>query len=339
MFSRCAAKRLQHFAQSGVEVPVQLISALGCGTLVAVALGAAASGPVVRASVAAAYGSRGAPAARGSIAVAGGGIWRRSPDGRLERLTTNPRDRAPAWSRDGKHIAFIRSDAEPGICALFVMKSDGSDVHRVGQVDTDCSGVSWGPRDRQIAFGGGVGPGSRGLWVVNADGSGLRRVRAGRGATEGMHPAWSPDGRTIVFAWTGRSRRPWGRLAAIRPDGRGFRVLVAPRAGAHDDELTSPAWSRDGKRLAYVRVDHRAGSAERTIEVAGARGEQRRALVRLPFNPALQGTPTWSPDRRSLASWSLCGKSACVWAVSSRGGRRHVLLRGYSQPAWGPPGT
>ena len=281
-------------------------------------------------------------AARGSIAVAGAGlpaalgIYRRDSSGRLERLTTSG-EHAPAWSRDGRRIAFVRHEG-PDVCPLFVMNGDGSDAHQVGQAKTDCSGVSWGPGDRRIVFGGGVAErSSTGLWIVNANGTGLRRLRAGRGPiAEGMRPAWSPDGRTIVFGWTGRSPHPWGRLAAVRPDGSGYRVLVRPRAGKHDDELTFPAWSRDGKRLAFVRIDHRQGRAGRTIEVANARGAHPRAVVRLPYGLVGQGAPTWSPDGRLIAFWGTCGKRACVSTVPSRGGKPKVLLRNYIEPAWGP---
>jgi Tol biopolymer transport system component len=278
--------------------------------------------------------------ALGSIVVVGAGlpaatgIYRRYPSGRLERLTPSG-EHAPAWSRDGGRIAFVRHEG-PDVCPLFVMDSDGSDPHQVGQVKTDCSGVSWGPGDRRIVFGGVPGRSSTGLWIVNANGTGLRRLRAGRGATEGVHPAWSPDGRTIVFGWTGRSPHPWGRLAAVRPDGRGYRVLVQPRAGKHDDELTFPAWSRDGRRLAFVRIDHRPGRAARTIEVANARGAHPRAVVRLPYGLVGQGAPTWSPDGRLIAFWGTCGKRACVLTVPSRGGKPKVLLRNYIEPAWGP---
>lgn len=292
--------------------------------------------------------STGMQAGRGSIAVVGAGlpaargIYRRYPNGDLQQLTTNG-EHAPVWSRDGRRIAFLRFDVGQGpfVCSLFVMNSDGSNVLQVGQVKTDCSGVSWGLGDRRIVFGGGDWR-NPGLWIVNVDGSGLRRLLAGRGADEGIHPAWSPDGRTIVFGWSGRSRHPWGRLAAIRPDGRGFRVLVRPRSAPYEDDVSLPAWSRDGKRLAFVRVDHRSGHASRRIEVADARGEHRQTLVRLPYGSAgskWSGTPTWSPNGRSIAFSSDCGRGSCVSTVSSQGGRRQVLLRNYMEPAWGPAGS
>jgi Tol biopolymer transport system component len=310
--------------------------------LVALAAGPAAC--LIGSSELGSASGQNATAVRGSLAVvrAGAFIYRRFPNGRLTPLT---RGRAPAWSRDGRHIAFaLPPDFEdlegPPVCQLFVMDSDGSNVRQVGQATTDCSGVSWGPGDRQIVFGGGVrGRGSMGLWIVNADGSGLRRLRAGRGATEGIHPSWSPDGRRIAFSWTGQSPHPWGRLAVVRPDGSGYSVLVRPRKGAHDDELIYPAWSRDGKRLAFVRVDHRSGRAVREIVVADAQGGHRSTLVRLPYNPVRQGGPTWSPNGASIAFWGRCGSRACVSTVASQGGSRRVLLRDYVEPAWGPAGS
>jgi Tol biopolymer transport system component len=281
--------------------------------------------------------SSSAQTVRGSFLVASDhGLLRRFPNGKLMQLTTGARDSFPAWSRDGTQIAFVRHGCPYNRCPLFVMKSDGSGVHRVGRVVTDCSGVSWGPGDRRLVFGGGpANENNATLWVVNVDGTGARRLLSGRGANlEGTHPAWSPDGRTIAFGWT--ASRLSG-LLAIRPDGTGLHALVKPRRG-HVDALSQPAWSRDGRRLAFARTDF--GAPTRMIVVASAQGGDRRALARLPFNPGETGVPSWSPDGALVAFSGYCGRLGCVWTIPRQGGKRRVLFRGpFGQASWGPAGT
>ena len=99
-------------------------------------------------------------------------------------------------------------------------------------------------------------------------------------------PAWSRDGRTIVFvSW----RDGNGEVYAMNADGSEPRNLTQ-----HPATDVRPAWSPDGRRIVFV--SRRDGNSE--VYVMNADGSGKRNLTR---DRASDDYPTWSPDGRKIA--------------------------------------
>lgn len=94
----------------------------------------------------------------------------------------------PAWSPDGKRIVFVDEES-PGF-GLFLIAPNGTGRRQLTQ--NPAHDPNWSPDSRKIVFDDG-----RDIAVINADGSGLRRLTAT--TLREFNPAWSPDGRQIAF--------------------------------------------------------------------------------------------------------------------------------------------
>ena len=138
------------------------------------------------------------------------------------------------------------------------------------------------------------------ICVVNADGTGLRRV------TQGMDPSWSPNGTQIVFArWT----EPWG-IYVINADGSNEHVVFS------SDVARSPVWSPDGSQIAFFFTTegwHPAwriwidGFGDYYIERGYPQTEWHLGVVDLadavlhePYCDRLSFSPTWTADGQRL---------------------------------------
>jgi len=208
-------------------------------------------------------------------------------DGSGHRVLTrlwNGRKESLAWSPDGRKLAFL-ADSGPvldhlgrGGCGqycfqLYVLNSDGSGLRNLtsklaagrGFGPSLASDPVWSPDGRRIAF---VRPDTRfGVYVVNADGSGMRNLTPKPMRAAYAAPAWSPDGRKIAFAV---ARDGNSEIYLMDADGSGQRNLT--RNLAYDGD---PAWSPDGQKITFV--SNRDGRYK--VYLMNADGSGQRSLM------------------------------------------------------------
>jgi TolB protein len=139
----------------------------------------------------------------------GQGVWLLRADGKGSRLrVTSGPDRAPAWSSDGSEIAFERADAAAETISIFVVPSSGGTPTNLSS-DPGVSDLepAWSPDGSRILFASDRPDGSQlDLWVLNlraaTPGQSVARVTNTPSRDE-RDPAWSPDGRRIVYSGMG----------------------------------------------------------------------------------------------------------------------------------------
>ena len=210
---------------------------------------------------------------------------------------------APA-ARGSVELAFDRGGW------IYVVQDDGSGVRRLVRG----SGPAFSPDGSRLAFAR-----QDRLYVARADGSGERELAlAGRG----YGVDWSPDGSKIAFTSHHRS----GRFAVYvaNADGTGVRRLVKP---AHRlEESASPAWSPDGRLIAFASTRAAAGNPE--IYVARPDGTGLRRLTHTAGDAHVlgdDGMPNWSRDGKQIVFTSNRTGGGAIWVMRADGtGERKV---------------
>ena len=225
----------------------------------------------------------------------------------------------------------------------FVSDRDGTD--RIYLANDDGSGVTplvagrypaWARNGRQIAF---TEAGRLAIRVIGVDGSGDRVI-----AADGWDPAWSPDGRELVFV----SRRGDSEIDVVNVDGSNRRSLFD--SGGYLS--FGPAWSPDGQRIVFyigtyqdwcfgLWIVNADGSNARQLGGPGVGPPLRNCFFAFEASLTDGARPAWSPDGSEIAFVSDVGGStqfSIHVAQSDGSGRRLRVPAPATDPDWTPDG-
>jgi dipeptidyl aminopeptidase/acylaminoacyl peptidase len=285
------------------------------------------------------------------------------------RFTHGDKDHSPRWSPDGRRLAFVSERGEKN--QLFVAPMEGGEARQVTHAEHGISQPAWSPDGKKVAYVTRVGhwtdPKERNALekaeprvIVDLryklDGVGFfdnRRVHIFTVDTESGEtnqvtsgdynddqPAWSPDGKTIVFASDRerqRHQRHWRvDVWAVPSSGGRARKLTRSRGSA-----SHPTFSPDGRWIAFVGHEHGDAGVAKNVHlmVVPAKGGVAPVSLSASTDRPVAGWPafvsgrtfSWTPDGGSLLFVAGDRGTQALYRAGLKGGTVEKVLDGERQ--------
>jgi TolB protein len=191
------------------------------------------------------------------------------------------------WSHDGRVVFHHTQAGEP--VRTYIVRPDGSDLKPLFERAGDYT-PAWSPDGARVAFISDR-DGTPALFLMNADGSGVRRLSDLPGEhalaavvniAENGHSPWSPDGTRIVFRTVEGTT---SSLHIINADGTGLRTLTGPQLDARFN-----GWSHSGRWIAFTSL----GTPTRDVHIVAPDGSGLRNLTASSWHDS---DALWLPAR------------------------------------------
>lgn len=217
----------------------------------------------------------------------------------LEARATPAVARVPVRVLDAPALDLLVEAAPLGIPELFVYRLGPEPaLSRIMAPGSYGWHASPSPDGSRIAFVAPSPAGDPDIWVVNRDGTGLRRITHDPALDD--QPAWSPDGGSIAFIST-RDGKP--DLWVMDPEGGGPRNLTFASAWIPEELSTWPAWSPDGSALVFGR-SFGTGQFLQTVNAdgSGMRELRTQAGADLTESAWSPWSPTVAVRQRTIAT-------------------------------------
>lgn len=207
------------------------------------------------------------------------GVGEQTP---LRLISSGEDDRDPAWSPDGRRLAF--ASRQDGNWEIYIYDMQTGATTRM-TYDLSFQGApQWSPDGQWLVYESYQG-GNLDIYLMRIDGAQVERLTAH--AEPDFQPAWSPDGRRIAFvSWRDGNQDIYVISLDDPRDEAAVNITNSPLR-----QEDYPAWSPDGRLLAYSAID------EGIEKVFVKAVDQPDAAARVIGRGRM---PTWSPDGTSL---------------------------------------
>lgn len=273
-------------------------------------------------------------------------IWVVSTRGGQPKRFSDPgvSSRHPAWSKDGKTLAFLSNRAGDSATQIYIAPADGGESRVLTRSPSSIATFEWSPTGKEMAYltaaeataaedkaaetgfdpqFGDVHGTRRALWVAHAKTGDARHVRVGKLHVSAF--AWSPKGDRFVLRASDRAdvdgEMMYSRLYTTSASGGEPKLLTKT-----EGKLGDMAWSEDGSQIAFLGAIDIHDPTAGVLYVVPSGGGTKRAL---------------SADYKGTGQSLIAATDQVVWMLANEGTRTPMIavtMDGKIEPLLTPRG-